>query len=386
MERTLAEQVIDLACTIQQIPAPTFSEAQRSAFLYERFMAEGLKQVSCDHLGNVYARIPGRQSGLTPLVVTAHLDTVFPSDTDLTLKRKTDKIYGPGIGDNSLGVAALLGLAWSLKELPRDVWLVANVCEEGLGNLRGIKAVVDRFGRNVLAYIVVEGMSLGQVYHIGLGVQRYRISIRTSGGHSWVDYGKPSAIHELAELAVKLSKLSLPKSPRSSLNIGVIQGGTSINTIAAEASLELDLRSEDPQTLADMTVQVETLVKGARRDGQEPVMATLEVIGQRPAGYIEEHHPLVSLAVSCLQEQGLTARLNTGSTDANCPLSYGIPAVCVGVSTGGGAHTTGEFILTRPVSQGMQQLLALVRQACSKPSLTSTNIQSNHSLTNRQHA
>jgi len=365
MEKSLTDRVIDFACAVQQIPAPTFAETQRAAFVQQRFAAEGLQQVSRDTLGNVYARIPGK-SNSPPLVVTAHLDTVFPSATDLTLNRLPDKITGPGIGDNSLGVAALFGLAWNLVDLPRDVWLVANVCEEGLGNLRGIKAAVDRFGRDVLAYIVVEGMSLGQVYHVGLGVQRYRISMHTSGGHAWVDFGKPSAIHELAELVVKLNRLPLPDHPRTSLNVGVIQGGTSINTIAADASLELDLRSENPQTLADLTVQVETLVKSVQRDAPVPVRAKAEVIGQRPAGQIPADHPLVNLAVRCLQEQGITARLNTGSTDTNCPLSYGLPAICVGITTGGGAHTTDEFINTRPVEQGLQQLITLVTQACSQ--------------------
>ena len=365
MDQTLSDRVIEIACAIQQIPAPTFVETERAAFVQQRLADEGLSQVSRDTLGNVFARLPGT-SKAPPLVITAHLDTVFPSSTDLTLNRLPDKIVGPGIGDNSLGVAALFGLAWSLSDLPRDIWLVANVCEEGLGNLRGIKAVVDRFGRDVLAYIVVEGMSLGQVYHVGLGVQRYRITVHTTGGHAWVDYGKPSAINELAELAVKLSHLPLPEQPRTTLNIGVIQGGTSINTIAAEASLELDLRSEDPQILANLAVQVESLAKASQRDSQDPVRITAEVIGQRPAGQIPVDHPLVSLAVRSLQEQGLTARLNTGSTDANCPLSYGLPAICVGVTTGGGAHTTDEFIYTRPVEQGLQQLIRLTKQACGQ--------------------
>lgn len=363
MDKNLAERVIEAACAIQQIAAPTFAEAQRAAYVEQRFTEEGLTQVSQDRLGNVYGRIAGK-TGAAPLIVTAHMDTVFPAGTDLRLERLADKIAGPGIGDNSLGVAALLGLAWGLKELPRDVWLVANVCEEGLGNLQGIKAVVDRFKREVSAYIVVEGMSLGQVYHAGLGVQRYSISVTTPGGHAWVDYGKPSAIHELAELAVALANLRLPEQPRTTLNIGVVQGGTSINTIAAEASLELDLRSESPQVLAELATQVETLVRSAQQKAKSGVRFKAEIIGQRPAGQIAADHALVRLAVRCLQEQGLKARLNTGSTDANCPLSYGIPAICVGVTTGGGAHTRQEFIHTQPVGVGMRQLIALVEQAC----------------------
>jgi acetylornithine deacetylase/succinyl-diaminopimelate desuccinylase-like protein len=365
MQISIAQRVIELACTIQQIPAPTYGEAQRSEFVQQCFNAEGLAQVSRDAIGNVYVCIPGK-SAAAPLIITAHLDTVFPADTDLSLRRTPERIFGPGLGDNSLGVAALMGLVWSNPELPRDVWLVANVCEEGLGNLHGIKAVVDRFGRDVLAYIVLEGMSLGQVYHSGLGVQRYRISVNTSGGHAWVNYGRPSAIHELAELVVQINGLPVPSQPRTSLNVGIIRGGTTINTIAPEASLDLDLRSESAASLSSLAMQVEALVKSAEKDAPYPVKTRIEAIGHRPAGQIPTDHPLVRLAVQVLQEQGIAARLNTGSTDANCPLSYGLPAICVGVTTGGGAHTTDEFINLPPVETGLKQLTRLVELAGSQ--------------------
>ena len=365
MTLSLSQRVIDLACSIQQIPAPTFAEAQRSLYVERCFSDAGLADVSRDSLGNVYARITGKSSA-PPLVVTAHQDTVFPLTTDLTLHRTADKIFGAGLGDNSLGVAALISLAWTINNPLRDIWLVANVCEEGLGNLTGMKAVVDRFADKALAYIVLEGMALGQVYHRGLGVQRYRITVQTNGGHSWIDYGKPSAIHTLAELVVQLNHLPVPVQPRTSLNVGVIQGGTSVNTIAAEASLELDLRSEDSAELTRLSSLVETLVSQLPQTTSQPVRATAEVIGLRPAGQIPADHPLVKLAIACLQEQGLPAFLNIGSTDANYPLSLGLPTVCVGVCTGGGAHTTGEFIHTTPLKLGLAQLKRLVVTACSQ--------------------
>ena len=206
-----------------------------------------------------------REVILTPaIIVTAHSDTVFPLDTDLTISYQPGTIHGPGIGDNSLGVAGLFGLLWQLRQsettLPGDLWLVANVCEEGLGDLKGMRAVVDRFGDEPRAYIVVEGMALGQVYHRGLGVQRYRITAKGQGGHSWVDYGTPSAIHELATLVTRIAALKLPEKPRTTLNVGIISGGTSVNTVAAEASLQLDLRSEGREALASLIQQVETLV------------------------------------------------------------------------------------------------------------------------------
>jgi tripeptide aminopeptidase len=355
------ERVIERAITIQQIPAPTHAESARAALVHHLFNQEGLVDTQYDTVGNVLARLQGKGDAL-PLIISAHLDTVFPAGTDLTFYRDEEKVYAPGIGDNSLGVAALFALVWELRtqgaSLPGDIWLVANVCEEGLGDLRGMNAVVDRFGNGVTAYIILEGMSLGQVYHRGLGVRRYRISSRTVGGHSWVDYGRPSAIHELAGVVVKLTDLPLPRQPRTTINIGLMSGGTSVNTIAAQATLELDTRSEGRQELADLAVQVEKIVADSNRAGEVEVSA--EVIGERPVGEISVSHPLVNLAAQCLQAQGIPPRLNIGSTDANVPLSRGYPAVTIGLTRGAGAHTVGEFIEIRPLIKGLQQLYNLI--------------------------
>jgi len=362
------ERVVERAISVQQVPAPTFAESARAALARRMFVQEGLADVQLDDAGNVLARLPG-QGNARPLVVSAHLDTVFPAGTDLTMRRDSVKVYAPGIGDNSLGVAALLALAWEFKTkkaaLPGDIWLVANVCEEGLGDLRGMNAVVERFGGAVTAYLVLEGMSLGWVYHRGLGVRRYRITARTAGGHSWVDFGRPSAIHALADVVVRLNSLPLPEQPRTSLNVGVISGGTSVNTIAAQASLELDTRSEGKQALAALAAQVEALVTQANQPDE--VQVTCEVIGERPVGEIPADHPLVELAVACLRAQGISARLNIGSTDANAPLSRGYPAVTIGLTRGAGAHTVGEFIEIPPLLQGLQQLFDLVEAAFRLP-------------------
>lgn len=362
MNNSLTNQVLDLALAIQQIPAPTFHEEKRAEFVRDRFLTEGLSDVQIDTTGNVVAKLPG-MGGTRPLVITAHLDTVFPATTPLEAICEPERIAAPGIGDNSLGVAGLFGLVWALKQekpspLPGDVWLVANVGEEGLGDLRGMKAILDRFGDQPTAYIVLEGMSLGRIYHRGLGVQRYRITVNTAGGHSWVDYGKPSAIHELASLVTRLNTLILPEQPRTTLNVGIIQGGMSVNTIAAEAHLELDLRSEEVEALAKLINQVEQLVDACNQIGVE---VCAEIIGQRSPGKISSEHPLVRLASSCLEAQGLQPQLNIGSTDANVPLSRGLPAICIGLTTGGGAHTTSEYILTQPLSQGLAQLVDVVR-------------------------
>jgi tripeptide aminopeptidase len=363
---SIAERVVKRAIEIQQIPAPTFDESKRAEFVRTLFVDEGLKDVSVDEAGNVYGRwmMNDEPKELTkPLIISAHLDTVFPKETNLEVKREGEKIFGPGLGDNSLGVAALFGLMWSLRErniaLSGDVWFVANVCEEGLGDLRGMKSVVERFGAEVLAYLVFEGLALGHVYHRAVGVKRYRVTARTKGGHSWSDYGQPSAVHELAKLIVQLTSLELPKEPRTTMNVGKISGGTSVNVIASEASLDLDLRSEGQESLTELVSAAEKLIHRANRPG---VSVEAEVIGQRPAGEMDSKHPLLKLAQDCLHEQGLDAVLTTGSTDANIPLSKGYPALVLGVSTGGNAHTVQEFIHTAPVEQGIEQLVSFVER------------------------
>jgi tripeptide aminopeptidase len=352
-------RLIELAISIQQIPAPTFQEAARADFVRLRFLEEGLADVQVDLAGNVLARLPGRSSARS-VVISAHLDTVFLPNIDLHVERESGRILAPGIGDNSLGVAALFGLVWALRErrlvLPGDLWLVANVCEEGLGDLRGIRAVVDRFRSDPLAYIVLEGMALGQVYHRGLGVLRYRVTVRTPGGHSWIDYGQPSAIHELTALSTRIAAMVLPKVPRTTLNIGVISGGSSVNTIAAEAMLELDLRSEDSRTLEALSAQVLDIIRVSRKPG---ITIETAVIGQRPSGELPVDHPLVILAQECLRDVGIEPHLNTGSTDANLPLSRNLPSVTVGLTSGGRAHTVQEFINLPLLEQGMTQLLLL---------------------------
>lgn len=356
------QRVVELAIQIQQIPAPTFQEQKRAEFVQDLFKAEGLDDVCMDETGNVFAHWRSNGAG-NPLIVSAHLDTVFPIETNLRVTQGSELIHGPGLGDNSLGVAALFGLLWSLRQRgiqPRgDVWFVANTGEEGLGDLRGMKAVVDRFGANVHGYLVLEGLALGHVYHRAVGVKRYRVTARTSGGHSWSDYGQPSAVHELAKLVVELASLSLPVHPRTTMNVGRISGGTSVNVIASEASFDLDLRSEGQDSLTTLVSVVEKLIQKANRAG---ISVQAQVIGQRPAGEIAVTHPLVTLAKDCLREQGLDAGLISGSTDANVPLSKGYPAVVLGITTGGSAHTIHEYIHTTPIARGMEQLVSFVKR------------------------
>lgn len=352
-------QILNLASVLQQIPSPTFHEAEKAAFVQRYFLQLGLQDVQSDPAGNVLGRLPG--GGGRPLVVSAHMDTVHPLSVPMTIKRCEDRIYGPAIGDNSLGLAALLCLPALLNDAgifpAGDVWLVGNTCEEGLGDLRGMRALVGAFGNRPLAYLILEGMGLGQIYHRGLGVERYRITARAAGGHSWVDYGKPSAIHALAGLINRLAELKLPTRPRTTINIGVVQGGTSINTIASEAWAEVDTRSEGGASLRSLGAQVRALSAAAASKG---VTLEVETIGQRPTGEISKDHPLVRLAKNSLAAEGISPHPEIASTDANIPLSEGFPAICVGITNGARAHTTSEYIDIAPIHAGAGQLIRLI--------------------------
>lgn len=356
----LAARVADMACTVQQIPAPTFNERARAEFIHTQWQALGLDDVSLDDHHNVYARLRG---GPGPAVlVSAHTDSVFPLEVPLTLHRSAERIAGPGIGDNALGVAGLFALiwAWQGRPLPGEVWLAANTCEEGLGDLRGMRQVFARLGHRVQATIVLEGMALGYVQDQAIGVKRYRVSARTAGGHSWIDYGRPSAIHALTQLAAHITTWAVPAQPKTSLNIGTFHGGLSVNTIASTAHMEIDLRSEDSAALLALATRLETLVQHTQIAG-----VTLEstVVGQRPSGRLARQHPLVQVAVRSARAAGMEPKFEASSTDANIPLSLGHPAVCLGLTTGHNAHRIDEYIDLPPLERGLQTLLATVRGA-----------------------
>lgn len=357
--------VLETAIAIQQVAAPTFDEGNRGRFVHERMVALGLCDLHCDELGNVYGRRPGRGNG-PALLVSAHLDTVFPHDTDLTVRREGDRIYGPGIGDNSLGVAGLLHLAQVLHgyDLPhnRDIWFVADVGEEGLGDLCGMRLVLDRLESQVGAVIVLEGCDFGKLHHEAIGVRRYRIEVEADGGHSWGDFGVPSAIHVLVQLAARLTELALPAIPRTTYNIGVINGGTSVNTIAQHASLLLDMRSVDVRALNDLVAQVDALIAAAAAKHAK-VRIKVTTVGDRPSGAIPRIHPLVQAARAAYQSVGAVVSHIQSSTDANIPLSRGIPAVCIGLADGDNAHRSDEYITPTRLGRGMQALLLLTLAA-----------------------
>lgn len=363
---TRQQEIVELIIAIQQIPAPTFAEAERAAYMEQRFAGLGLADVAQDGLHNVYGRFPGHSPTATPLVISAHLDTVFPANTDLTVQRKDSLIYGPGIGDNSAGLAGLLTLAQTLRDFAlrpaADIWFVANVGEEGMGDLRGMRAVVERFGPGAL-YIVLEGGLYGQICHQAIGVRRFRLDVSGPGGHSWGSFGATSAIHVLGRIIAAIADLQAPQTPRTTYNVGLIEGGTSINSIAQKASLWLDLRSEDAGALRQLEANVNKVVQEVVAKFPETAVA-MQLVGDRPAGKISRQTPLVSWAEAALQYvYQETITYMTGSTDTNIPLSQGIPSVCIGLTRTGHAHRLDEYLDTTFLPQGLSQLLLLVLTA-----------------------
>lgn len=368
-ERT--DEFIDWIIAVQQIPAPTFFEAARADYVESRFAQLGLQDVRQDSLHNVYGRFPGTNPTVhKPVVISAHSDTVFPAATDLRVRRDRRFIHGPGVGDNSTGVAGLFAIADTLRRYglqPRaDLWFVSNVGEEGMGDLRGMRAVVNQFGRQAV-YIVVEGGLFGQIAHEAVGVRRFRIAVEAPGGHSWGSFGNASAIHELSHLVTAIDRLTVPTRPKTTYNVGMIEGGTSVNTIAPSASMLLDLRSESAAELDRLVNQVkEIIVRAQKRAFQrkKALKISIEAVGNRPAGRIPRDAPLINWAVEALEYAGSSTVLYvTGSTDANIPLSLGIPSVCVGLTESANSHRLDEYIETGNLPSGLQQLLLLVLAA-----------------------
>lgn len=347
--------LIETTARLAAIAAPTGAEHSRSAAVAGWFVAAGCASPWQDALGNVVARIPGGGRG-PALLLAAHLDTVFPAGTDTIVRRSGGRLSGAGVGDNSLGVAAVLAVPELLRlagETPAvDILLTGNVGEEGLGNLVGMRAVMDAFPE-IGAAVAIEGHNLGRVTTVAVGSRRLRIACTGPGGHSWGDHGRPSAIHAAARLIAELDAISLPGTPKTSLNVGLIEGGISVNTIAPSASFVLDLRSVDPDALTAVAGEVDRLVERANRDG---VSVSTTLLGERPAGRVSADSPLVEVAREALDAVGVEITFDASSTDANVPIARGVPALCLGLTEGGNVHREDEYIETGPIRSGLTQL------------------------------
>ncbi len=347
---------------ICEVPAPTFAESRRAALVVALWRAAGLRP-RVDEVGNVLADVPG---GSGPRVVlAAHLDTVFDVDTDVTVREEDGRWYAPGLGDNSasLGVVTATAetiAAGALEARPR-LLLAATVGEEGLGDLRGAKALVAAMRDRVDAFVAIDGHLPG-VVHKGVGSVRYAARFSGPGGHSWGDYGTPSAVHALGDAIHALTRIEVPRVPRSTVNVGVAQGGTTVNAIAETATCTVDLRSVDAATLARLAKEAEQRVRSvARRHGVE---VALERVGERPAAS-GGNEDLVGAAERALRSVGHEPVRSASSTDANAAMAAGLPALCFGVYRGGDAHRAGEWIEPASLDEGMAALAALLAELAS---------------------
>lgn len=351
------EEIVALTTAITEVPAPTNDEADRAAFVAETFRSRGYQGVTIDSLSDVIGVLPGRDRSAPPLLLAAHIDTVFPRGVRVAAERRGETLHAPGVGDNSLSVAAVAHVADALAALgvqpAVDVYVTGNVGEEGLGDLRGMRAVVDAIP-NLGAAIAVEGHSLGRITRKAVGSRRLRVTATGPGGHSWGDAGRPSAIHALAKVIARLDEIPLQSDPKTSFNVGLFEGGISVNTIAPTATAVIDMRSTDPEALAKLVNRVEQIIKaGSSRE----VPIAIEVVGDRPAGEVPQDRGIVPIGIGVLKELGIDAVVDASSTDANVPIARGIPAMCIGLTSGGNVHREDEFIRIPPLATGFAQLL-----------------------------
>lgn len=345
-----------------RIPAPTFGEGDRAAWFAERFRDLGLSGVHLDEVGNALGELrcgnSGAAAGGPVVLLSAHLDTVFPTGTECEPRddAASSRTAAPGITDNGAGLSGLLALAAALRFAgilpPATILFAANVGEEGEGDLRGMRHLFESgtYAGRIRAAIALEGAGTATVVDRALGSRRLRVTVTTPGGHSWADFGAPNAIALLAGMLVELESLGLPREPRTTLNIGKVDGGTSVNSIAARASALLDIRSIDSAELARVDAEVRARLAhrfeaGIRRAPGTPAPElTIESIGERPAAALAEDAQLLQTVRAVDRHLRLRTEPRVGSTDANLPLSLGIPAIAMAAGgTGGGVHTLEEW-------------------------------------------
>ncbi len=350
-----SHRLLELLKQICEISSPTFYEQQRAQFISTLWQKMGLEP-SIDSVGNVLATLKGDGPRV---LLAAHLDTVFDADTDVSIKEKADRWYAPGIGDNSASLAVLsYYLETSLREglsYP-NLTLAATVGEEGLGDLRGIREVLKHQDFDMV--IAVDG-HLGTIVNKAVGSKRFEVSFMAKGGHSWGDYPSPSAIHALAEAIHSLGKMVIPQDPRSSFNIGQIEGGTSVNAIAEGAWFNLDLRSLDTTVLESLEQDALRRIRRAARDHQ--VEVSIKPVGDRPAG-TSQNTDLVEKAKQVLHDLDISSKITASSTDANAAMTLGIPAISFGVYYGGDAHRLSEWLEPKSLATGFLALEGLMKQ------------------------
>lgn len=360
--RTIDDQV-----RLCEIPAPPFKEAARGQAYAEAFRARGLKNVRIDREGNVLGERPGR-AARPHLVFSAHLDTVFPEGTNVRVTRQGSTLRGPGIGDDCRGLAVVLAVVRALDranvQTPGTITFVGTVGEEGLGDLRGVKALFrDTLKGQVDRFVSVDGTGLG-ITHVSVGSLRYRVTFSGPGGHSYGAFGIANPVHALGRAVAGLAEIRPPADPKTTFSVGRIGGGTSVNAIAAEAWMEVDMRSADQGALRSLDARFHEVVdralgaENARWNDKGRLSVVKTLVGDRPAGRLPAAAPIVETAVSVTRALGLTVELTEGSTDANLPMSLNIPAITIDAGgSGTGSHSLEEAFDATDSWQGTQRAL-----------------------------
>ncbi len=350
------DEITEEQIRICSIPAPPFGEQERAEYLCQRFLELGLTDAKIDEEGNCLALREGH-SAAPLVVVSAHLDTVFPSGTNVTVRREGSKLLAPGISDDGCGLAALIAIVDALKEARIEtagsLLFVGTVGEEGEGNLRGVRHLLTRgeWTNRVDAFLSFDGHGIERITNRALSSRRYRVRLRGTGGHSWSDFGIANPVHALGCAITKISAYPAPKDPRTTFNVGRVEGGTSINAIPQEATMEVDLRSADADELLKLDAFVRRAIREAaddenamRRNLGPPLELKVDLIGDRPGGETPADAPLIRIAWEATDALGFKPSLDQASTDSNMPISLNIPAVTLGAGgTASNAHSLDEW-------------------------------------------
>ncbi len=353
---------------LTEIPAPSFQEAQRAAAVKLLLASSGL-EVQIDKTGNVIGELRGANEKEI-VVLSAHLDTVFPPSTEIKVRREGDRLVAPGISDNGTGLAALIAIARACHEAHikprRTILFVADVGEEGEGNLRGMRALIEAYKPKLKAVIVLDGSGTDHVTTKALASRRLEATITGPGGHSWSDFGMPNPINALVRASVRFINTKVPVAPRTTFNIGQIEGGTSVNSIPYEAKLKVDIRSESEDELTKLESALRDCIAAGVRDEMESsrdrtkgkLEWKVELLGSRPGGELPANSALLAALRSADEFVGNQSRVERSSTDANVPLAHGIAAISIGAGgTGGGAHSLQEWYEPAGREMGLKRAL-----------------------------